>query len=426
MAIPATASARMRLALLLCLLGLTTGLAQDSPSPSPNLTPPSETATPSPPPRSVLLRFALPPLAGTISLGIYDDGGKLVRILHREDNISEFTQGHDAPETTWDGMNDEGQALPAGKYHARGYLVGDEVKVEGVAYFFNDWVTDEHSPHIRSLGQLRMESGVLEINASLTGGTETTLICDQATGAIKGQLPPRSGPHCVDTPTLPNLVSPIDCAAGRKHTTWFVDSMGGTGPAEVKQISSDHQLLRRLAYAPNDPQPRRIEASPNEEKIFLIEQNDHLQRLRALRLVRTTAESANESVSDWQPLFEKKIVAHESFGLESGKPVATSAAPTRAPEKITQKLRQNPLQHDEPGQIELRVGMDEDGSFLRAGDGLPLRTISDTPHLTRALISRPNDNAIEVFQDDGAVVEQYRLSNLAEMIAFDCGEVELK
>ena len=82
-------------------------LAQESPtpSPSPTLTPPP---TPSAPPaRTVRLRFALPPLDGTISLGIYDAGGKLVRVLHREDELDDFTAGNDALETDWDGTDNE-------------------------------------------------------------------------------------------------------------------------------------------------------------------------------------------------------------------------------------------------------------------------------------------------------------------------------
>jgi hypothetical protein len=364
-------------------------------------------------------------MEGTISLGIYNTDGKLVRVLHREDALSEFTAGHDALETDWDGTDDDGKSLPAGKYHARGFVVGD-LKVEGVNYFFNDWVTDEKSPHIHSLGQLWMESGVLEVDADLAGGRRTTLICDQNTGEIKGELPPRSGAHCPQSPTLPNLVSPIDCAPGRYGTKWFIDSAGGTAPAEVKQISSDQQLLRRLSYATSDPSPRRIEASTAEEKIFLIEQNDQLQRLRALSLVRTTAENPTESISDWKTVFEKKIVTHQNFSVVNGKPVTGSNPPESAPEKIVQKLRPDPLQQNKPGQASLTVGLDADGSFLQTVDGLPLRTISDTPHLLRALLGRPNDKAIDVFQDDGAVVEQFRVSNLTEMIAFDCGEFELR
>ena len=378
------------------------------------------------PQRELRLRFALPPLEGTISLGIYDQTGKLVRVLHREDTVADFTAGHDALETTWDGTDDDGRLLPAGKYHGRGFVVGDEVKVEGVDYFFNDWVTDDQSAHVRSLGQLWMQGAVLQISAQLAGGGETTLVCDRASGAIKGQLPPRSGAHCPEVPALPNLVSPIDCAAGRDHTIWFVDSLGGESVREVKQISSTNQLLRRLAYAAGEPQPQRIEASPDEEKIFLVEGNEHLQRLRALELVKTTTEGTNEAVSDWKTVFEKKIIAHQNFGLEHGKPVPSSAESSSSPAKIAQKLRPDPLQHDQPGRVELAVGFDENGSYLKTGDGLPLRTISDTPNLSRTLIARPNENTIDVFQDDGAVVEQFRTSNLTQMIAFDCGEFELK
>ena len=84
----------MRIAILFSLiLALVSSQAQDSPTPSPS----------APPLRTVSLRFALPPLEGSISLGIYDHDGKLVRTLHREDAISEFTAGHDALETVWDG-----------------------------------------------------------------------------------------------------------------------------------------------------------------------------------------------------------------------------------------------------------------------------------------------------------------------------------
>lgn len=411
----------MRVVILSLFLGLTSALAQ-SPSPVPVGSP---SPTPSARPPDVVLRFALPPLDGTISLGVYNSSGKIVRVLHREDGLDDFTQGHDALETHWDGNDDEGHSLPAGKYHARGFVVGG-LKVDGIDYFFNDWVTDDKSPHVRSLGQLWLESGVLQVDAILAGNKHTTLICDQSSGAVQGQLPPKTGAHCPETPPLANLVSPIDCARGREKTTWFIDSLGGAASNEVKQISGEHQLLRRLSYAATDPQPVRIEASPTEEKIFLIEQNNQLQRLRALTLVRTTSESAGEAVSDWKIVFEKKIIPHQDFSLENGKPVATRATSQTGPEKVTQKLRPDPLQHNKAGEVELAIGIDRDGSFLRTADGLPLRTISDNPNLVRTVLTRPNDEAIDLFQDDGAVVEQFRVSNLGQMIAFDCGDFDLQ
>ena len=60
---------------------------------------------------------------------MYDESGKLVRVLHQEAELNEFTIGADALVTQWDGKNDDGEDLPAGKYRARGYLVG-HFKVE--------------------------------------------------------------------------------------------------------------------------------------------------------------------------------------------------------------------------------------------------------------------------------------------------------
>jgi hypothetical protein len=59
-------------------------------------------------------------------------------------------------------------------------------------------------------------------------------------------------------------------------------------------------------------------------------------------------------------------------------------------------------------------------------DGLPLRTISETRNLIRAVVSPHGEKSIDVFQDDSSVVEQFRVSHLDEMMAFDCGEFELK
>src|SRR5262249_53607283 len=79
--------------------------------------------------RSVPLRFVPPPMEGTISLGIWDSNDKLVRVLHREAKIDTFTIDENSLKTTWDGKNDAGGDLPAGKYRARGYLVG-KLKVD--------------------------------------------------------------------------------------------------------------------------------------------------------------------------------------------------------------------------------------------------------------------------------------------------------
>src|SRR6266702_8257522 len=123
---------RLSVAILIAFASICAAMGQESPSPiptaslAPSLTP-AESLSPSPSAssaRSVQLSFVPPPLEGTISLGIYDENGKLVRVLHQEAELDEFTVGADALATQWDGKNDDGEDLPAGKYHARGYLVG--------------------------------------------------------------------------------------------------------------------------------------------------------------------------------------------------------------------------------------------------------------------------------------------------------------
>src|SRR5713101_1594990 len=108
-------------------------------SPFPSVLPEHSTAfsptaaqTPSASPaRSVRISFVPPPLEGTISLGIYDKSGKLVRVLHQEAQLNEFAIGADGLVTQWNGRNDEEQELPAGRYHSRGYVIGP-LKVEGL------------------------------------------------------------------------------------------------------------------------------------------------------------------------------------------------------------------------------------------------------------------------------------------------------
>jgi hypothetical protein len=215
-------------------------------SPSPLISPKSLTSpftpeqTPSASPaRTVRISFLPPPLDGTISLGIYDKDGKLVRVLHQEAELNEFTIGPDALLTQWDGKNDNGQDLPAGKYHARGYLIG-HLKVE-------------------DLGQ----------SAALASE-------NNATGSVKVKLMP------------------------------------------------------------------------------------------------------------------------------------------------------NPLANEKQSIVEVGVGFDSDGSYLKTMDDLPLLTVSEAPSLVRASIAKNSDRSVTIWQDDGAIAHQFRVSSVDKMMAFGCGEFELK
>jgi hypothetical protein len=371
--------------------------AQESPSPE-------ATASPAPA-RNVRVSFVPPPLEGTISLGIYDAQGKLVRVLFREADIDEFKIGQDALSTTWDGKDDAGENVPPGKYSAHGFIVGD-LKIEGVGFFFNDWITPADAPRFSHIRTIAMQEENLLLGVDLVPRGAGHVLYDVANKTTKL----KEGADNMD---------PLMTSAGRNDTRWVID---GTG--ELKQFASTGELLRRLAVPANDPQPKAIAASTSEDKIYLLEQNDASQRVRGLTLV-ATKEGAEQPASEWKVDFEKWIVAHKDFSLVDGKPVA-AAANANPPEKVKIKLRPNPLLNDDRVSVEIAVGVDANGSFLKTSDGLPLCTVSETKALVRAVASSQGANTLHVFQDDGAVVEQFRVTGVDRMMSFDCGGFELK
>src|SRR5204863_6203221 len=124
-----------------------------------------------------------------------------------------------------------------------------------------------------------------------------------------------------------------------------------------------------------------IAASTTENRIFLVEgaPDSQVNRLRAL----SVPESKNEAVKsdaalNWKTDFEKGIIEHRNFSIENGKPISDNPKKKNPPEKISMKLTPNPLLGDARVTVELAVGFDERGSFLKTSDGLPLFTISST------------------------------------------------
>jgi hypothetical protein len=100
--------------------------------------------------------------------------------------------------------------------------------------------------------------------------------------------------------------------------------------------------------------------------------------------------------------------------------------PDAAGDHVSVTLVTNPLVSDTRSVVDVGVGFDDKGSFLKTMDGLPLFTVSTTPNLVRVLITKTGEKSADVWQDDGAAVEQIRVSNIDKMMAFDCGDFELK
>src|SRR5438874_8890315 len=137
------------LALTIGFLAISFLRAQEmSSSPGPSVTPV----------RSVRISFVPPPLEGKISLGIYDESGRLVRVLHQEAEFDEFTIGADALTTKWDGKDDDEHDLPAGKYSARGFLVAP-TKIEQISQT-DEAVFIDPAPPV----QIRLVANPLENN----------------------------------------------------------------------------------------------------------------------------------------------------------------------------------------------------------------------------------------------------------------------
>jgi hypothetical protein len=89
-------------------------------------------------------------------------------------------------------------------------------------------------------------------------------------------------------------------------------------------------------------------------------------------------------------------------------------------------LTPNPLDNDQRAVIELSGGFDSGGSFLKTTDDLPLFSVNESPNLVHVSITKVGDKSIDVRQTDGASSRLFRVSNVDQIMAFDCGQFELK
>lgn len=119
----------------------------------------------------VEIRFVPSGARGTVSVGIHNASGKLVRILCDEWTFNRFRIGLNGLSTDWDTLDDVGQPVPAGTYTARGFIVGD-VAITGTAFHFNDWIETDDSPRIVRVGaQQILPGGDILLAARLAGDT---------------------------------------------------------------------------------------------------------------------------------------------------------------------------------------------------------------------------------------------------------------
>jgi hypothetical protein len=398
------------------------------------------------PARGLKLQFLPPPMEGTISMGVYDAGGKLVRTLASEADVREdahFVKAVNGLVTWWDGKDDAGALLPKGKYNVRGFGVGD-LQVEGVATHGNDWIEDETSQRVRRIKSIDVDehgnlSAVFEMSAPDTGGgfhagrSEAPPAAKPSitVAATEGKLTITGTGGALDIP-LADGERALDAAAGFGDVAWAIVQTGSM--REVRAYAADGDFLRRLQYAPGDPLPVSIKPSPADNQIHLLEQDDHGQRVRTLRLESAPQPALSGSAaapeatpaSIWRETFSRTIWFSDTFDAVRDRLKFPDGTPFTAQEKISVSLRYNEMEESRPGSANVAIALDEKGSRLQTADGLTLRTISDTPGLKWVVMGRPpGSKTLVIFQGDGTVIEEFHIRRAADMMPFDLGQFDV-
>ncbi len=397
----------------------------------------------------VAVSFLPPPIeTATYSLGIYEaKSHKLVRHLYEAAPASAFTTGLNGLITSWDGKDDDGKAVPPGRYNARGYAVG-ALKVEGKNILGNDWAADNESlriSRVQAIALVPEDNGLAivgttppaRVQVARYGGEKCELLWQKANelppakvGAASGKFtlsvqadalvaaeaPVREayrladGGKIVPVPNLSASDEATTTSSGKEGTTWKIEE------GVLGQYSAGGERLRSLAPKENEPIPVAVAASKSADRLFLLEESKDVQRVRGLSWKETTKEG-DKTVSTWTTFFENSI--HPNFT-----PIGTDNAPLTAQTEIT--LVENPLAPGKPERLKLAATFDAKGSYLATADGLRLRQISQRPNLRAVKLAKNKAaNALTFYQGDGAAWDEFSIEGAREMMSFDAGDLEL-
>jgi len=390
----------------------------------------------------VKITFLPPPMKGTISLGVYDKSGALVRSLCAEATDKDFVVGLNGLVTSWDGKNDAGQLLPPGKYSVRGYTVGD-IEVDGVAFHCNDWISEDDFPRIREVSSLLLSpEGDLIARARTVTNESADLRCtregetrplnipilqnpESAPGEIRLREPLTADGNNLREPTgsslapIPGTEKIIAAFRGRDRTVWVIDATkAGT---EVKQFSSANELLRRLTIPAEDPQPTQIVACSDREAIYLLARDASSETVRGLAL---EGDPNPDGSSQWKVFFSRTIRPSGTFA--AAVPFLGTEKPPKPEQKFRVRLLPNPLFKDAVHERYVRLGIDPMGALLLDADGLPLRGVTSSTNLKWAVMVSDGPKTLRIYQSDGSVVEEFKARKLANMMSLDAGTYELK
>jgi hypothetical protein len=370
--------------------------------------PPPQVAVPA---GSVKITFVPPPLEGTLSLGVFDRSGKLVRTLKSEAVPADFTVGLNGLITFWDGRDDAGRAMPPGKYRVRGLAVAD-LEITGEEFHCNDWVESDEGPHPAVFETIRMSGDTLELLASDRAKKRWRILHSLAEGESKSEPVESTETPATEEP------GPKSCP-GREGTRWSIEK--AAGEIVVAQFDAQGEVLRRLSIGAGQPAPVGIAASLERDEVFLLEREGERFRLRGLR---RAAPKEGNGAPGWETFLEKNRWPSSKFSEVAAR--LGRSKPFVAEPQIVLKSQPNPLLGGGVSEVQIVPGKDATGSFLKTSDGLLLRRLTDTPLLLWAVFGRESRQPGVVFlQSDGAVVEEYRILQPDALMSFDAGEYQL-
>ncbi len=417
-------------------------------------------AQPAPVDSEVQLVFTPPDLPGRFVLGVFNEDGELVRRLVTDRDASVFDVGLNGYITSWDGLDDSGRRCPAGTYAARGFVIGDELVIQGEAFHFNDWIDEagdaevtrvmgvepvdpanlialfetsqgpvlERVPMVEGAGSWAVPVPGATALAGISGSTArvTTEAGERAYSLDDG-----TAVGSVTEPTSTEVEPVVDggrvldwAPSGEGNTRWAVVEVGGE--TAVAQLGEAGEILRTLPPDASGFVPETISAAPATEAIAVVESRGSEQRVRVLALDSTKESEVVDGrpVSDWQVLLERVITPIGNFGVVDGELNADVKA-SGQPDGVVIAL--DPTDLDPEGQtLRLVAGFDGGGSFLATESGLELLRVSERTGLRGVnLIEGEEPGTVRFFQGNGSVVEEFLILNVGRIAAFDCGNFRL-
>lgn len=363
------------------------------------------------------LVVALPQPEGTLSLGIFNAAGKIVKTLASEQEVSSLKSHLNGVELLWDGTGEKGLPVQGSTYRAKGFLVGD-LSTQGEAFHGNDWATDPEPKRPKSITGLRFQDGVFVISLKDAAGTAfvTThpLVTEKTTPS--SPTPDPTAPVLARPPTPePKEEFGIQCQA-MDSTQWRIED----GKAMLK--TADGIPLRQIKNLPGEPVPIAVAAAPDAPVVALVEQSRDRTRVRILRFRPLPGEKwkptinpatktavTDTGVNIWQTIFEHQIINTESQSAAAKWLPSLKKAPASG--KIKVPLTASSIDTNQNPSAEVAASFDDEGLQLRSADGLLLRRITSTVGIkwTCLAIDSADRSKLLLFQSDGAVIEEFSL-----------------